>query len=156
MRLLFDTSAVAKLYHAEAGSSVTEGLLSANAGASLISRLAVIEMFSVLAGKLRTGEISQHALDAAQQRFRADLAAARFRVIAVRARHYTRAEALIRTHGPAGLRTLDALQLGVTIDLHENGLIDALVAADRVLCRIAPLVGLNVVNPEEEGASEPR
>ena len=73
----------------------------------------------------------------------------RFHVIALRVRHYDQAESLIGSYGSgAGLRTLDALQLAVALDLYRNQLIDSFVTADRVLCTVAPVEGLRVINPE--------
>jgi hypothetical protein len=43
---------------------------------------------------------------------------------------------------------LDALQLAVALDLCQRGLLDELVAADRVLLAVAPLEGLPLMNPE--------
>lgn len=49
------------------------------------------------------------------------------------------------------LRTLDALQLAVALDLRRLGQIDVLVAADQRLCRVASMAGCSVVNPEKPG-----
>lgn len=68
--------------------------------------------------------------------------------MALRAKHYESAERLLTLYGPAGLRTLDALQLAVALDLLRNQLVESLVAADRVLGRVAALEGLDVMNPE--------
>lgn len=105
-------------------------------------------MQSVLAGKLRSGEISPAALELARRRFRSDIRKKRFRVVTLRLRHFEKAEALLALYGPIGLRALDALQLAVALDLHRNQLIDSLVAADRILCRVAPMEGLEAINPE--------
>ncbi len=114
-----------------------------------ISRLGVLEMHSALAGKVRVNEIGLAGMEMARRRFRSDVRSKRFRVIAVRARHYEHAESLIAAHGSsAGLRTLDALQLAVALDLYRNELIDSLVTADRVLCSAAPVEGIRVINPE--------
>lgn len=64
-------------------------------------------------------------------------------------RHYAMAEALLNEYGPIqGLRTLDSLHLAVALDLQRNGLVDSIVTADKVLCRVAPMEGLIVVNPD--------
>jgi hypothetical protein len=46
------------------------------------------------------------------------------------------------------LRTLDALQLAVALDLHQKGAIDRLVCADRDLLVVASAEGLHVLDPE--------
>jgi predicted nucleic acid-binding protein len=59
------------------------------------------------------------------------------------------ADALIDAHGPSqALRTLDALHLALALDLQRNGLVDSIMTADKVLCTVAPLEGLPVINPE--------
>jgi hypothetical protein len=47
------------------------------------------------------------------------------------------------------LRTLDALQLGVALDLRTQGRLDHFDAADKVLLTVAQLEGLPVSNPED-------
>lgn len=147
MACFLDTSAVAKLYHEEIGSAFLEQLL-LKGHTAFLSRLGVIEMHSVLAGKLRTGEITGAALELTRRRFRSDVRKRRFRVVSLRVRHYEHAEALLGSHGSAGLRTLDALQLAVALDLHRNQLIDSCVAADRIRCQVALREGLDVIDPQ--------
>ena len=48
-----------------------------------------------------------------------------------------------------GLRTLDALQLAVALDLQRLKLIAAMVAADQRLCRVTFLAGCSAINPEK-------
>ena len=46
------------------------------------------------------------------------------------------------------LRTLDALQLAVAIDLQRKGAIDRVVSADKDLLAVAVAEGLGVLDPE--------
>ena len=46
------------------------------------------------------------------------------------------------------LRTLDALQLAVAVDLKSLTLMDYFVVADKVLFEVARLEGLAALNPE--------
>jgi hypothetical protein len=46
------------------------------------------------------------------------------------------------------LRTLDALQLAVALDLAENGLVDSFVAADRAKIEATIQERLTVINSE--------
>ena len=60
------------------------------------------------------------------------------------------ARQLVLKHGFAeALRTLDALQLAVALNLRRSGFEMVLVAAGQKLCRVAALAGFRVVNPEE-------
>lgn len=71
--VFLDTSAVAKLYHQEIGSEFTERIVEESAGACFISRLAVVEMHSVLALKERTGAILAGESEPICRRFRGDV-----------------------------------------------------------------------------------
>src|SRR5438034_3976760 len=97
---------------------------------SLISRLSIVEFESVLAMKIRTGEIDQTALQIARRRFRADLARQRLIVAPpVHEGHFQSARKLLVQYGVVeGLRTLDALQLAIALDLHRLEHIAVLVA----------------------------
>jgi len=75
-----DTSALAKPYHQEGGSEYLDRVLGQAGSRSLLSRLSIVEMESVFAIKVRTGEIDQQALQIARRRFRADLAQRRLLV----------------------------------------------------------------------------
>ena len=148
MSTYLDTSALAKLYHQELGSAFVEALV-AKGQPVFLSRLGVVEMHSVLSGKVRTRTLTQADSDLAQQRFRSDVRNRRFRIVALRARHYELADNLIAAHGSASaLRTLDSLQLAVALDLARNGLIASFVTADKTLLKVGPLEKLACIDPE--------
>jgi hypothetical protein len=46
-----------------------------------------------------------------------------------------------------GLRTLDAIQLGVALELNQIGRISIIVASDQRLCRVAEANGCQTVDP---------
>lgn len=63
--------------------------------------------------------------------------------------HFKDAEHLIGKHSfTRRLRTLDALQLAVALDLASQTLLDHFVIADRALGEVAALEGLSVIDPE--------
>jgi uncharacterized protein len=148
-----DTSALAKLYHKESGSERMDRILEQTGSRSVISHLSIVELESVLAIKMRTGEIDEPALHIARRRFRADLAQQKLLVApAVQERHFHSALKLLVQHGVSeGLRTLDALQFAIALDLRQQGHIAVLVAADQRLCRVASITGCPAVNPEKPG-----
>lgn len=90
----------------------------------------------------------------ARRQFRADLARQRlFITPPVVERHFHSARRLLIRYGVAeGLRTLDALQLAIALDLRQLGHMEVFVAADQKLCRIAFLSGCSAVNPERPGS----
>ena len=143
-----DTSALAKLYHPEIGSERMEALAQSPGSRLIISQLALVEIESVFAAKVRTGVIERAVLTQLRGLFYADLSRGRFEVVLLARRHFEGAESLIRTYAvDHALRTLDALQLSVALDLRRRGAASELVASDRSLCHVATLVGLPVVNP---------
>lgn len=145
-----DTSALAKLYHTEIGSPKMEALAESPGARLIVSQLSLIEIQSVFATKVRTGVIDQTSLEQMRGLFFADLAAGRFQVVLVSRRYFRSAERLIRLHAVnQSLRTLDALQLAVALELHRRGVVSELVASDKNLCNVAAVEGLTVINPSE-------
>ena len=64
--------------------------------------------------------------------------------------NYRQAEGLIARYGfEHRLRSLDALQLAVALDLRGQAIGQTMVAADKTLCDVAVLQGLSVLNPKD-------
>ncbi len=68
-----DTSALAKHYHPEVGSAEIDRLWDDAAQGLFVSRLSVLEIVSVFAGKVRAGAISVADFETLRRRFTADL-----------------------------------------------------------------------------------
>jgi predicted nucleic acid-binding protein len=154
--IYLDTSALAKLYRPEIGTAIVERIIDDSSSDCFISRLGVLEMRSVLARKTRAGEISSPESALVLRRFRKDIRLRRFRVQALRVRHYEVAEKLVEAYGPThGLRTLDSLHLAGALDLKAGKLIDSIVVADKILARVAALEGLLALDPEASTPNEP-
>ncbi len=137
MALLFlDTSALAKYYRREPGSAFVERLF-ADAGAQrVISRLAMVEMESAFATKVRTGEIDSESALIARRRLESDLGRRNILMAVVGDDHFEIARRLLIGYGAdRSLRTLDALQLSVAVGLRRAGY-------------VAELEGFQVTNPE--------
>ena len=147
--LFLDTSALAKLYHAEAGSAFVEDMVLRSGATIMISRLSVVEVQSVFARKVRSGAIVAGDAVRLRRLFLDDMADEAFVVMALTRDHYAGAGELINRHGASlGLRTLDSLQLAVALSLHRDGAVDCLVASDKILCKVAGVEGISVINPE--------
>jgi predicted nucleic acid-binding protein len=148
-RYFFDTSALVKHYHPEAGTGAVDSFV-AEAGAELlIARLTLVETLSVFAIKVRTGEFDAAEFARLRALFAAHVARRRYQVFRLLNVHYDRARDLIANHGlHRQIRTLDALQLSVAIHLHQVAPLDHFICADQRLCDIATLEGLAVINPE--------
>jgi predicted nucleic acid-binding protein len=144
-----DTSALAKHYHPETGTAEVDRLWNDPASRLIISRLSALEIVSVFAGKVRAGTIAVSDFDVLRRRFLTDLARRRPLTVRMRGVHFQEAERLLRQHGPQHrLRTLDALQLAVVLDLKGRGVVCEFVCADRDLLAVATLEGLSVLDPE--------
>lgn len=109
----FDTGALAKLYHREAGSEYLDRLLAQPGWLIVVSRLSLVEIEPVIAIKVRIGELDAVGQELFRRRFRADISQRRILLgPPIEERHYRRARRLLLTHGaPMALRTLDAIQL---------------------------------------------
>ena len=70
-----DSSAVVKLYHPEAGSGTIQKIVAEPESRILVSRLAVVEVRSAFAGKLRMRAITERDARLSLARFKFDLVA---------------------------------------------------------------------------------
>jgi predicted nucleic acid-binding protein len=114
-----------------------------------MSNLTFIEIQSVFARKVRSGVINRDEAVVQRARLMADIAAGEIEVCSINADHFDNAAQLIVRHSfTRPLRTLDALQLAVAIDLAKQGLLDQFVVSDRALSEVAGLEGLKVLHPE--------
>jgi hypothetical protein len=148
-RSFFDTSALVKHYHAEAGTGAVDRIIAEPGAELLIARLTLVETVSVFAIKVRTGDFDATEFTRLRTLFAAHVARRRYQVFRLLNAHYDRARDLIANHGlQRQIRTLDALQLSVALQIHQAAPIDHFVCADRRLCEIAVMEGLAVVNPE--------
>ena len=144
-----DSSALSKHYHPEVGSPEVDRIFSEPDRLIVISRLAVVEIQSVFAGKLRSGAITDDDVGILRARFMRDIGCRTIEIVGMSDAHYEAAEKLIIQFGQAHrLRTLDALQLAVALDLEGQEVLGHFVAADKVLCEVADSIGLHVLNPE--------
>jgi uncharacterized protein with PIN domain len=150
-----DTSALAKLYHQEPGSDYMERLQRHTEHRLIISPLTLVEMESVLAIKMRMKRLDQPGRLVAQDRLRADLHERRiFLSPQFGDVHFAYARTCVAMYGPQdGIRTLDALQLSMAMDLLNSGVLHSLVAADQRMRIVARKEGIDVVDPQSPNAT---
>jgi predicted nucleic acid-binding protein len=145
----FDTSAIVKYYHDEPGTAVVSKIFGEADRRIAISSLGFLEIQAAFAMKVRSGVLDPKGAGLQRARLMLDIAAGGIEVYGLTERHFAVAEMLIGRHGFARrLRTLDALQLAVALDLNGQSLMDHFVVADRALAEIAGLEGLAVINPD--------
>jgi predicted nucleic acid-binding protein len=148
-----DTSALVKRYHPEAGTPVIDQVFSEAGAEIIISRLVLVEIVSALALKVRSGAITASQFEQYRRQVHRDVRNKTMRVARMLVRHFQLADELLRRHATTHrLRTLDALQLAVAIDLQSRGLRATFVCADDVLCTLAENEGLAVLNPVASSA----
>lgn len=147
-RYYLDTSALVKLYHQEAGTDQVEALFTQADNSLIISELAAVELYSTVARKLRTGEITEEAFEEVCNNFDDDCNR-RFVVTPLSATVSQKAKELLRKHGKVkALRSLDALHLGACSIAQADGSM-IFVCSDNRLLEIAALEGHAVLNPED-------
>ncbi|MBK5292744.1 MAG: type II toxin-antitoxin system VapC family toxin [Acidobacteriia bacterium] len=150
IRYFFDTSALAKRYHTEAGTPRVARIFSGVDREVRISQLSFVEFHSVFAGKVRAGVIERRDAGLQRARLLLDIAAGEIVAVGLTSDHFRGADELFGRYGFSHrLRTLDALQLAVGLDLRNQDILDHFVAADKVLLDVARLEGLSVMNPED-------
>jgi hypothetical protein len=111
--------------------------------------LTVVEFQSVFAQKVRERLLTASEFQLVRRKFGGDVRARRITVKGLLRRHQRSAEKLIASHGLVRrLRTLDALQLAMAVELWENETIDHFVVADQHLVDAAQVEGISVINPE--------
>ncbi len=152
MALYFlDSSAVVKHYQVEVGTVKVDRVLNEPNSRHFIALLTVVEVQSAFVGKAREGHISLTELDAVRQQFLDDITQRRFQVVRMQDVHYRAAARLMRQYGPQlgqpRLRTLDALQLAVALEVRQQTQLDSFVSADDDLCSAAEGEKLIVLNP---------
>jgi hypothetical protein len=79
----FDSSALAKFYHAEPGTTKVTSIFREPGRRILISRLTVLEMHSMIAIKVRTGALTAAEAITLRGHFRSDLVLKDFQVFAI-------------------------------------------------------------------------
>src|SRR5262249_4532113 len=147
-RYFFDTSALVKNYHSEAGTPDVRRILGEAGSEFFISRLATVEMLSGFAGKVRTGLFSVTDFGVFRRRFLADVRKRVVRLIRLLNLHFQMVGDPIGKHAMSRqLRTLDAIQLAVALHFHRSFPVDHFACADQRLCDVAILEGLTVIKP---------
>lgn len=125
-----------------------EAILAESGNLCIISRLSVVEIHSVFATKVRRQEITEQDFDLLRRRFLSDGKQRLFRVVPISTAIFQQAVLLLRGNALSNsLRTLDAVQLAVALELHRSGRMDHFVTADKALATIATREGLSIVDP---------
>jgi uncharacterized protein len=144
-----DSSALAKRYVAETGSSWVQSWITPSArNIILISELATIEIVKVLAFKQQDSKIPYREFIRLRNQFLLDVEN-EYYVIKLEGNVISRARKLISKHRKLRLRTLDAIQLASDVEITRTlGQAPIFICADKGLHKIALAEGFTVDNPE--------
>lgn len=142
-RYFFDTSALVKIYHREAGSEYCLELYS-NQSHLIISELARVELHLAVYRKQREKDLNAKALKAVLQRFVFD-SEERYEVLQIGSLVYDDACSLLSKYAVVyGLRTLDSLQLATFLNYCEREK-DSFVCADKKLSAVVECEGIRAI-----------
>ena len=84
-----------------------------------------------------------------RKHFLSVVATGAFTAVAINDRHFSEAERLLLQYSNTkSLRTLDALQLAVALDVHGRSSLKSLLVADKSFSEVAVLEGFPITNPE--------
>lgn len=142
--LYLDTSALAKLYFPEAESDALESALAGRTDL-LVSDLALTEMTSALARRVREGFLAGRDADRIYAEALRDVEKGEFRRLDLTSEVHREAERLLLVAKGTGvpLRSADALHLALAVRARARGL----VTYDRTMVRAASLVGSLEIHP---------
>lgn len=147
-----DTSALVKRYHREEGSDILDRLFEEPDAKFIISDISIIEFYSAIALKVRTGEIDEANFTSLRKLFSQDIKRGIFEIAEFTKREKSESVKILLKYGKEySLKTLDAIQLSV-MKLMEVGTIKAIVCADEKFCRVIALEGFQVINPMNSGS----
>lgn len=147
-----DTSALVKRYHREEGSDKLDRLFEEPDAKFIISDISIIEFYSAIALKVRTGEIDEANFTSLRKLFSQDIKRGIFEIAEFTKREKSESVKILLKYGKEySLKTLDAIQLSV-MKLMEVGTIKAIVCADEKFCRVIALEGFQVINPMNSGS----
>lgn len=132
-----DTSALIKLYVAEAFSTEVERLV-AEVDGLVISRLSMLEWHCAMSRRLRVGQISGDYLNLARTEFTRHLSEAYFRIVPFDDTLLIDALRVLDSVKPIPLRTLDAIHLTAA----RNAGVTRIATADRVMADAANQLNL--------------
>lgn len=145
----YDTSAAVKHYRSELGTTKVDGFLADTTSRHYLSTLGVVEMQSVFARFVRTGQITSMEFHRLRGRLLSDIASGLWRIVQVSPADFLQAQQLLVHHATTrSLRTLDALQLAVALGLNAIAPLDDFICADANLCNVAAAEAFAVINPE--------
>lgn len=142
-----DTSSLVKRYHQEVGTEKVDQLFEEPERKLIISDISIIEFYSAIGSKARTGEIKSKAFSNLRKLFSNDIARGVYQIVRFGEGEKEEAAKLLIQYAPRhSIKTLDAMQLAVMKSEGKEH-ISAVICADERFGQIIELEGFRVVNP---------
>jgi predicted nucleic acid-binding protein len=142
-----DTSSLVKRYHREVGTELVDQLFEEPERKLIISDISIIEFYSAIGLKVRTGEIEGKAFSDLRKLFSNDITQGVYQIVQFEEGEKEEAAKLLIQYAPRhSLKTLDAIQLAV-MKSEGKGHVSAVICADERFGQIIELEGFRVVNP---------
>lgn len=150
----YDTCAIVKLYKREDGTDTVISLFDNEKVTHIVSELIFVEFYSTIFRLFRQNEYqNENEVLQVISDFEADMI--NQRIVKLDTQVINAAKLLIKRHGSKhGLKTYDALHLAtfsiIAIDNEAK-----FISADNKLCKVAELLGYDVVFPKDENIGQP-
>ncbi|OQX23240.1 MAG: hypothetical protein BWK80_27045 [Desulfobacteraceae bacterium IS3] len=141
-----DTNALVKRYHQEDGTDMIDRLFSESDAGFVISDIGIIEFYSAIALKVRTGEIDETNFISLRKLFAQDIKNKIYKIAEFTESEKKESVNLLLKHGKSNsLKTLDAIQLSVMKSVKHKKI--RVVCADEKFCKVILLEGFEILNP---------
>lgn len=148
MNYFFDSSALAKWFHEEAGTDEVASILLKQSRRIFVTHLTKVELLSVAGIKQRSGVIDAVRGKAFMDDVLVTFAMRDLIMMRIRDEDFALAGKLVRKYsGTKRLRTLDALHLASAMRCRARNRVDYFVTADAALAEIAELEGFATLTP---------
>jgi len=144
-----DTSSLVKRYHQESGTEIVDQLFEESEHRLIISDISIIEFYSAIGLKVRTGEVKSTAFSTLRKLFSNDVAQGVYQIVRFGEKEKEEAVRLLIRYAPRySLRTLDAIQLAGERILSETD-VQRLIGMEskkrnKVLLNLIYIAGLRV------------
>ncbi|MCW3107065.1 MAG: hypothetical protein JWQ09_1571 [Segetibacter sp.] len=142
--IILDTSSLFKLYHREADTAELELIfLSVKITDIFLSEISKIEFTSTIWKKVRAKEITESEAQTTLELFESDFK--KYSFVPTDSIIIEQARILFSKYGAQGLRTLDSIQLSISVSLFHQ--VDIFISADKLLKSFFEAEGLPTKMP---------
>ncbi len=143
----FDSTALVKRYTRELGSRKVNSLMSKRGRTVILATHTITDLYSAVALKARAGELTRDDWYSVLVKFESESERGLYHFVTPTPQTYVATKNLILEY--PFLRSAQALHLALAMELRPLRL--SVVSSDRQMLQLCKPLGVNPVNPEEEG-----